>query len=578
MLEQFAYADTWSGVVGGENVKGTLAYLRYMYPRLALMRELLSDQGSIYVHIDWHVGHYVKILLDDIFGKENFRNEIIWKRRSGVTQTTGNAGIFGVQTDSILFYQKSYSHIYNPQFDNSLSRTEIEKIFNKIDVDGRRYRINNMTSPSLRESLRYEYKGVPSPRLGWAVTKEKMEQWDAEGRLYFPERGNLIYRKEFLDEWKGVSVQNLWADISFERQPIYGTQKPEKLLERIIKASSNPNSLVIDFFGGSGTTAAVAEKLGRRWISSDIGKPAVMIQRKRLIDNGANDFLYQSIGDYQREQLSSNFGSRYRIGDLNQIVLGLYGAQPFKPEDNPGRHIGFIPRTKKLVVVDSPNKITNYNSVQRALAAKRDFMGGGWDKVVLLGWNFAGTLGQELESVSEYRDGILSVEVIPPDLLDQIKSKTTYKKLSDQVMVDVDGTVRTPVRFSSLQYISTKPITSRQIGDMDEVTVELENYILISTDSLPLDSKNRDKLAEVVARDPLALVEYWSIDPDYDGKTFRSVWQDYRENEDNDSDPLHVITRTTLSVSHKPIRMVAVRAIDVFGQESEVVMEVKTNG
>ena len=528
MLEQFAYADTWSGVVGGENVKGTLAYLRYMYPRLALMRELLSDQGSIYVHIDWHVGHYVKILLDDIFGKENFRNNIVWSYNRWANVSSA----FQRMHDDILFYTKSSQPIFIEQ---RIPTNEVRKR-NLVEI----------------------------------VDGKKVSKRD--------ENGNVIYREQ-----TDKPVSDVWSDVlpvgyTAKERLDYGTQKSEALLERIIKASSNPNSLVIDFFGGSGTTATVAEKLGRRWISSDIGKPAVMIQRKRLIDNGANDFLYQSIGDYQREQLSSNFGSRYRIGDLNQIVLGLYGAQPFKPEDNPGRHIGFIPRTKKLVVVDSPNKITNYNSVQRALAAKRDFMGGGWDKVVLLGWNFAGTLGQELESVSEYRDGILSVEVIPPDLLDQIKSKTTYKKLSDQVMVDADGTVRTPVRFSSLQYISTKPITSRQIGDMDEVTVELENYILISTDSLPLDSKNRDKLAEVVARDPLALVEYWSIDPDYDGKTFRSVWQDYRENEDNDSDPLHVITHTTLSVPHKPIRMVAVRAIDVFGQESEVVMEVKTNG
>lgn len=508
--------------MGGEDVRGTLAYLRYMYPRLALMRELLSDQGSIYVHIDWHVGHYVKILLDEIFGKECLVNEIIWH----YNRWTAGSKNYQKMHDTIFWYSKNRGqHIYNKQF--------------------KPYSASSLAAHKKQGYIqRGSFKSVPNDQ-GVAAD----DVWD---------------------------IQHL-AGISKERLD-YATQKPERLLERIIDGSSNKNSIVMDFFGGSGTTAAVAEKLGRRWISSDIGKPAVMIQRKRLIDNGAQDFLYQSIGDYQREQLSSNFGSRYRIGDLNQIVLGLYGAQPFKPEDNPQRNIGFIPRSKRLVVVESPNKITNYKSVKRALEAQKAFMGGGWQKVVLLGWNFAGTLGQELESVAEYRDGTLSVEVIPPDLLDQIKSKTTYKKLTDQVMVDDNGTVQTPVRFSSLQYVSTKPITSVRAGEMDEISVELDNYILVSTDSLPLDSKNREKLAEVVARDPLALVEYWSIDPDYDGQTFRSVWQDYRENEENDSDPLHVITRTTLSVPHKPIRMVAVRAIDVFGQESEVVMEVKTNG
>ena len=534
ILEQFAYADTWSGVVGGENVKGTLAYLRYMYPRLVLMRELLSDQGSIYVHIDWHVGHYVKILLDEIFGKDNFRNEIIWCYKSGSYPKDA----FARKHDTIFRITKTDDYVFNlaEGVTKVLESTSISR-YNKVDESGRRY-----------------------------AEVKSGGKW----------------RKYYLDE-VNQPLEDFWVDVpmlkaNYLENLDYGTQKPEKLLERIIKASSNPNSLVIDFFGGSGTTASVAEKLGRRWISSDIGKPAVMIQRKRLIDNGAQDFFYQSIGDYQREQLSSNFGSRYRIGDLNQIVLGLYGAQPFKPEDNPQRNIGFIPRSKRLVVVESPNKITNYNSVKRALEAQKAFMGGGWQKVVLLGWNFAGTLGQELESVAEYRDGTLSVEVIPPDLLDQIKSKTTYKKLTDQVMVDDNGTVQTPVRFSSLQYVSTKPITSVRAGEMDEISVELDNYILVSTDSLPLDSKNREKLAEVVARDPLALVEYWSIDPDYDGQTFRSVWQDYRENEENDSDPLHVITRARIQAPHKPVRKVAVRAIDVFGQESEVVMEVRTNG
>lgn len=577
VLEQFAYADTWSGTVGGEDVQGTLAYLRYMYPRLVLMRELLSDQGSIYVHIDWHVGHYVKIILDEIFGKENFRNEIVWRRRSGVTQTTGNAGMYGSITDSILFFRKHEGHIYNPQFSNNLTKSEKEQIFNKIDIDGRRYRINNMTSPSLRENLRYEYKGRPAPRLGWAVNLEKMKQWDDQGKLYFPENGNLIYRKEYLDEWNGVSVQSLWTDISFEKNSLYGTQKPEKLLERIIKASSNENSIVMDFFGGSGTTAAVAEKLGRRWISSDIGKPAVMIERKRLIDNDAKPFLYQSIGDYQREQLSSAFGSRYRIGDLNQVVLQLYGAVPFRAEDNPARNIGQMPRSKHLVLVASPSQLVNYTSIKNALYARETFMGGGWDKVTLLGWNFIGIIGQLLENIEEYKNGTLRIEVIPPDLLDQIKSKTTFKKLSDKVAVDEDGTVRTPVRFSGLQYLTLDNVQNTKVGDGDDLFIELGNYMLLSTDSLPLDAKNKEKLSEVISKDPLALIEYWSIDPDYDGQTFRSVWQDYRGNTDNDGDALRVIKTASLRVPHKDKRTVAVRAVDVFGWESEVIVEVKTN-
>ena len=525
VLEQFAYADTWSGTVGGEDVRGTLAYLRYMYPRLALMRELLSDQGSIYVHIDWHVGHYVKILLDEIFGKENFKNEVIWHYVSGNSPSTA----FARKHDTIFRITKTDNAVFNIQ-----------------------------TRPK---------------KEGW---EKKYDQIDAEGKRFKWVNGRAIYPNSSetpIDDVWDIPIVNPQAKEKVE----YSTQKPSFLLERIIKASSNENSIVIDFFGGSGTTAAVAEKLGRRWISSDIGKPAIMIERKRLIDNDAKPFLYQSIGDYQREQLSSTFGSRYRIGDLNQVVLQLYGAVPFRAEDNPARNIGQMPRSKHLVLVASPSQLVNYTSIKNALDARETFMGGGWDKVTLLGWNFIGTIGQLLENIEEYKNGTLQIEVIPPDLLDQIKSKTTFKKLSDKVAIDDDGTVRTPIRFSGLQYLTLGNVQNTSLGENDELFIELGNYMLLSTDSLPLDAKNKEKLSEVIAHDPLALIEYWSIDPDYDGQTFRSVWQDYRGNTDNDDDALRVIRDARLHVPHRDKRTVAVRAVDVFGWESEVIVEVKTN-
>ena len=527
VLEQFAYADTWSGTVGGEDVRGTLAYLRYMYPRLALMRELLSDQGSIYVHIDWHIGHYMKIILDEIFGKENMLNDVVWTYN---TRTMASKW-FARKHDNLLLYAKNKdSHIFNVDAVRVPHNPDSLVQYNKIDEQGRRYK-----------------------------------QQSGGDRTYLNELGQPAG-----DTW---DIQILGSR-DVERLG-YATQKPETLLERIIKASSNEDSVVMDFFGGSGTTVAVAEKLGRRWISSDIGKPAVMIQRKRMIDNDAKPFLYQSIGDYQREQLTSTMGSRYRIGDLNQVVLQLYGAVPFRVDDNPQRNVGQMPRSKNLVIVASPSQLVNFNTIKNALEARDSFMGGGWSKVTLLGWNFIGTIGQELEAVPEYKDGTLEVKVIPPDLLDQIKSKTTFSKLAAKVAVDPDGTVHTPVRFSSLQYLTIKQPTVTGHGDHQDLKVELDNYMLLSADSLPLDAKNREKLGDVIANDPLALLEYWSIDPDYDGKTFRSVWQDYRGNTENDDDPLRVVFGTVLSVPFKEKRTVAVRAVDVFGWESEVIMEVK---
>ena len=557
VLEQFAYADTWSGTVGGEDVRGTLAYLRYMYPRLALMRELLSDQGSIYVHIDWHVGHYVKILLDEIFGKTNFLDDITWWRAATVGRMSAEKQRkYDTVTDSLFLYSKTGKHIFNQQR-RSISEAQ-KQAYSKTEKETyRRYKLVTLGNYS-EESI------------------QKMQQ---EGLIEVTSTGSR-YKKYYLDEASEV-IGNLWTDISVstavkaKESVNYATQKPEKLLERIIKASSNKNSIVMDFFGGSGTTAAVAEKLGRRWISSDIGKPAVMIQRKRMIDNEAKPFLYQSIGDYQREQLTSTMGSKYRIGDLNQVVLQLYGAVPFRAEDNPQRNIGQMPRSKNLVMVASPSQLVNFNTIKNALEARENFMGGGWNKVTLLGWNFIGTIGQELERVTEYKEGKLEVQIVPPDLLDQLKSKTSFKKLSDKVAVDPDGTVHTPVRFSSLQYLTIKQPVITSHGGQQDLRVELDNYMLLSSDSLPLDKKNREKLGDVIAKDPLSLIEYWSIDPDYDGKTFRSVWQDYRGNTDNNDDPLRVVFSAELNVPYKDRRTVAVRAVDVFGWESEVIVEVK---
>lgn len=519
VVEQFAYADTWSGEVGGERVTGTIAYLRYLYPRLVLMKELLSDKGSIYVHIDWHIGHYVKIILDDIFGKDNFQREIIWQL-VGVSGYKSLVDGFVRGHDTILYYSKNptekiFNKVWLPYSEDQLKR------FSKIDESGRRYK---------------------------PITKDRV--------LY-------------LDESKGVPISDVWTDIaSFQtivnspERTNYATQKPEKLLERIISASSNEGSIVADFFGGSGTTAAAAEKLGRKWITSDIGKPAAMVMRKRYIDREAKPFLYQSIGDYQREQLQSTMGSQYRIGDLAQVILGLYGAIPFPLEDNPSKNLGYIPQSKNLVLVDSPSKLCGLSTLQKAQQL-RDSHLGGWNKVTVLAWNFVSDIGQIIDNL---KDDSLEVLVIPPDLLDKLSSKSNYDKLVKSGKV----------RFSTLQYLTIKePILKSIDGLEDEIIIELDNYMLLSPDALPLDEKSKEKLQQVIATAPLDLIEYWSIDPDFDGETFRSIWQDYRQNTENDKDDLRVVRKVSIKVPKKDgKRKVCVKAVDVFGWESEVVKEI----
>lgn len=510
-FEQFGYSDLWQ--------KGTVSYLEYMYPRLLLMRELLSDKGSIYVHIDWHVGHYIKILLDDIFGKENFRNEIVWKY-TGSLQPKFD---FARKHDIIFRYSKNNSVIFNPQFVDYSEKTIAR--FDNIDENG-------------RYKLTYR-----------------------DGKVY------KTYMKE------GKPIEDVWIeqinndvlDIPIvmknaKENVDYTTQKPEKLLERIIKASSNEGDLVCDFFGGSGTTAAVAERLGRRWITTDIGKPSNLVMRKRFIDMNAKPFLYQAIGDYNKEAFATNKHFS-RVGDLCEVVLKLYGALPFERERLDDRRWGYIKGGKTLVFVDSPNKFTSKNTLKKAFEAKNNLLGGGWSKCVVLSWNYHFDISEGLEL---YKD---SVEVlsIPPDLLDRLRRNGLGR------LIDSGS-----IRFTSLQYLTLKNIELKSWDkEEDELKVELGNYILHSPDAIPLDEKDKQTLEEIMTNDPLSLIEYWSIDPDYDGETFRSIWQDYRQNTENDGDALHCVYSATLRVSKKAERTVCMKAVDVFGLESIVIKKLK---
>lgn len=550
VLEQFAYSDTWK--------EGTVSYLKMMYPRLYLMRELLSDSGTLYIHLDWHVGHYVKILVDDILGKDNFVNEIIWQR----TGAQNNSGSFGVNNDLILMYSKSNTRIWNEIF-KEYTQEHIDEYF-KVDENNRYYRLNNPTGQGYQEHYRDFGRGLMLPPKGrhWSVSQEQIEIWKKENRVKFTKSG-YPFIKKYIEELNGVSLQTIWTDCIPARKSKelvnYATQKPEKLLERIIKASSNKNSIVADFFAGSGTTGAVAERLGRRWIMSDFGKPANMIMRKRLVDQEAKPFLYQAIGDYQKEVFASTKEFK-RVGDLSQVVLNLFGATPFFDENTP-RNLGQIKGTRTLVYVDSPNKMTGLSTIKKAQELRESFMGG-WSKVIVLGWNFTFDIGNVLKDVDRSQ---IEVLVIPPDLLDKLRSKVDYKKLVDS----------NKIKFSSLQYLTIKePKVTSVTCDIEELEIELDNYVLLSPDALPVDDKYKESLQNVIANEPLALIEYWSIDPDYDGETFRSKWQDYRENVHNDNDPLRVIQWAKIQIPAKEHRKICVKAVDVFGLESVVVKEV----
>jgi site-specific DNA-methyltransferase (adenine-specific) len=304
-----AFADTWSNVAyldtlneiqsldldlyqflqALDNIrvpKGAVAYLTTMAIRIYYIHKVLKKTGSFYLHCDPTMSHYLKLLCDLIFGHQNFRNEIYWKRKYG---RTGPIKRFGTACDILLWYSYSADYTFVPQYRESNADYVALKYVYK-DANGRVYQLDNLASPNPRPNLTYTYKGYPPPAKGWAISREKMEQWDEEGRLYFPPSPKgRIRRKRFLDELKGEEVQSDWDDIlpigsSAQERLGYPTQKPEALLERIVSTSTKEGDLVADFFCGCGTTIAAAERLNRNWIGVDISHLAIKLIVKRLTD------------------------------------------------------------------------------------------------------------------------------------------------------------------------------------------------------------------------------------------------------------------------------------------------------
>lgn len=263
-----------------------MAYLVMMAPRLAELHRVLKPTGSLYLHCDPTASHYLKLLLDAIFGPVNFKNEIVWKRSDAHSDAKQGARHYGRIHDVLLFYAKSAEMKFNTLY-NPLPQSTIDNWYNNTEPEtGRRYNKADVTGPggAAKGNPYYEWKGVSRY---WRYSREKMEQLEAEGRLVYS-RSGMPYQKRYLDESKGVSVQDWWDDISMLRgiqskeRLGYPTQKPEALLERIINASSNEGDVVLDPFCGCGTTINVAERLKRRWVGIDITHLAVALIQNRL--------------------------------------------------------------------------------------------------------------------------------------------------------------------------------------------------------------------------------------------------------------------------------------------------------
>ncbi|OQY20009.1 MAG: hypothetical protein B6I34_09015, partial [Anaerolineaceae bacterium 4572_32.1] len=421
IIEQKAYRDTWG--------KGLDSYLEWFYETVLFLRELLSETGTIYVHLDHHISHYAKVISDEVFGLDEYQNELIWLRTTGHSDSHR----WNHSHDVMFFYSKTYDFFFEPQY-LPYSKEYIKKAFNNIEEGtGRRFSIGDLMAGGLRKGETGKpWRGIdPSSRNGhWQYRISRLEELDKKGRIYWPQKGRVPRLKRYLDEMPGRPAKSIWDDISpvqgnsVERTG-YDTQKPEALLERIIRASSNEGDLVLDCFAGSGTTAAVAEKLDRRWITCDLGRFAIHTTRKRLLSiPNVKPFVVQNLGKYERQAWqAAEFGdseqAAHIITQYRHFILQLYDARPI--QGYAWLHGIKSGRMVHVGAVDSP---VSPGDVRQIAIEFRKATGTGTDApthnaVDVLGWDFAFELNEVAKQQAAQANITMRFIRIPREVLEK---------------------------------------------------------------------------------------------------------------------------------------------------------------
>jgi len=534
VIEEKQYTDIWANDL----------YLQFMYERLQLMRELLSEDGSIFLHCDWHRNHYLRCLLDEVFGESLFVNEIIWKRKQATSFARKQ---FGIINDTIFWYGKSEEYTFNPIYskDDENTKSYIRERFKYKDEDGRLYMKSPLVNPLNRPNLKYVFKGINPPPTGWLYSKERMEQLYQNGELIIPDEPNKrIYRKIYLDNYEGQLVQNMWDDIpivnpmAVEREN-FPTQKPEALLERIINTASNPGDLVADFFCGSGTTLAVAQKLGRRWIGSDINLGAIHTtvrrvsqiikeqqketQQQTLLDEGKKFYPAFAVYNVNHYDIFKN------ALEAKEIVMKLYGVEPVKRSFFDGILDG------KWVKVVELNRVCSKEDVQAV-----------FDEILSKG---------EKEIEATYRRGVLILcSGHEYDVLD-------YAKRLNVVNIPLEiRDILTDRKDIIFKRPPEADITLKLDGG--KAVVEIRQFyspMLLQKLQLEDDPEEIDDWRQ--------LVEAVLIDPNYDGEVLKPAVQDIPGKKDMVSG-VYELPLTG------PGQKIAVKIVDVLSEEYFEVLEV----
>lgn len=540
ILEQKAYRDTWG--------RGLDSFLQWFYETLQMLRELLSEDGSIYVHIDQNLGPYTKVVMDEIFGRDNAVSEVVWKR----INAKGNVRRkWGAVHEVLYFYSREPDKFIWNQPLRPLSEKYVEDMYRFVEPEtGRRYRLGDLTAPASRASKgqKYDWRGYKlGPTRVWVYAQDRMEQLEQQGRIVYSKSGYPNF-KRYLDEGEGERIPDLWDDINItpsSESVNYPTQKPEALLERIIKASSNEGDLVLDCFAGSGTTAAVAEKLNRRWITCDLGRFAIHTTRKRLLSiPNVKPFVVQNLGKYERQawqrvEFASPEDAQIREARYRSFILDLYKADPIS--SGAWLHGVKLGRMVHVGAVDAPVTLSDVKAIARETWQR---VGTGEDApeeagVDILGWDFAFELHEMGRQTAKDAGIDVRFRKIPREVLE--------KKAVDQG----------DIRFFELAALT---VESKQAGK--KTTLELKDFI-ISPDDVP-----QDVMRAVTHWSQW--IDYWAVDWDFKGDTFHNQWQAYRTKK---SPKLEL--KATHTYETPGCYTVLVKVIDLLGNDTTKALEVK---
>ena len=560
-LERLAYRDTWED--------GSDSYLDMLYPRLQLMHRLLAEDGSIYVNLDWRVSSHVRLLMDHVFGAKCYQNEIIWEHQGSWVEPKTK---FPKRHQVLMLYSKNPDQFF----------------------------------------FRRTYEADPESSINW----KRWESFIVDGKIYgksMPSHDKRfqLYLNKFVEankrqpgeldvvlELNGSVVGSVWyvkvVDPKSPESTSYDTQKPEALLARAIEASSRPNDLVADFFCGSGTTAAVAEKLGRRWITSDLGKASLQVTRNRLVRLGTEGsggiafqredgrarcapFVVENLGNYQRQMIYLN---DTRLRQVGPLVLTLFGAQPHPQERNLGTQAYNDAETgrfqRRLVLVGDPDRPLSAKRVAEAVALLKTLDGGGYSKLVALGWDFELNFDASLQRLLGADVAQVEPRIIPTDVIEHLKKIPEGAGPEDR---EVER-LREKVAFFEKPWLGQPSVQAlgwvEQGGErLLRVQVRLTRYLLRSVPAglkgfeKKTDQENRQWLLQAGGPDGLSLIDFWCLDDDLGGedgrRPFTSTWQDLRG---LGKRVRRVATTTEILIKPRPGRRLGLRLVDVFGNDA----------